>query len=401
MIDRIDSPSRVSPTDRLRIIVLGYIVRGPVGGLAWHHLQYSLGLSLLGHDVYYVEDSGDDPSCYDAERDVVGPDATWGVAYLDRTFTRVGLANRWTYFDAPFNQWRGPLAERIGSIARSADLLLDISGVNQWRPWMEQIPIRLLVDTDPVFTQLTHLQDGSGRDRAWQHNRFYSFGENVGSSDCSIPDDGLPWRPTRQPIVLGEWPVVPAPEEGRFTTIMLWDSYKAREHEGRAYGQKSASFGPYLDLPTRTSEVLQLAVGSPTAPREQLSRHGWRLVDPLAVSRDPWDYQRYIQGSKGEFTVAKHGYVESWSGWFSERSACYLASGRPVVTQDTGFSEVLPTGDGLLAFRNADEAIECIERVASDYRHHCAAAREVAETWFDGRTILTDLLEDAMSGPPV
>lgn len=299
---------------RLRIIVVGYIVRGPLGGLAWHHLQYVMGLAHLGHDVYFVEDSDDYPSCYDPVRDVLDTDPTYGLQFATRAFEAVGLGDRWAYHDAHTSRWLGPCAGRILGICATADLLLNLSGVNSLRPWLTEIPVRALVDTDPVFTQIRHLTDPASRNLALQHTAFLTFAENIGLNRSAIPKDGLPWQATRQPVVLDAWPVMPGRVQGKFTTVMQWDSYPAREYNGRRYGMKSDSLEPYIDLPERVGSIFELAVGSPTAPRDLLRCKGWTVRDSREPTRDPWTYQRYIQQSKAEFSVAKHGYVVSRSG---------------------------------------------------------------------------------------
>ncbi len=290
--------------DRFRIVVLGYIVRGPLGGPAWHHLQYVMGLATLGHDVYFMEDSDDVPwSCYD--------------------------------------------------------------------------PVRNVTDTDPSYAL-----------------------ENIGSAGCSIPDDGFPWRAIRQPIVLDASPVTPGPANGKFTTVMQSDSYPAKEHRGRRYGMKSDSFGPYLNHPGQVEVPLELALGSLSAPHEHLQEHGWWVIDPREPTHDPWTYQRNLQRSRGEFGVAKHGYVTAQSGWFRERTAGYLACGRPAVVQDTGFSDWLPTGEGVLAFRSLEEAVEGIRDATTRYEQQCRAARALAEEYFEAGKVLTRLLESAIRFTP-
>lgn len=376
----------------LRILVLGYIVRGPLGGLAWHHLQYVLGLHRLGHEVYFLEDSEDYAACYDPTTDTVGTDPTYGLDFAARAFARLELSDRWAYRDAHRSGWLGPAAGRARELCRTADLLLNVSGVNPIRPWFEGVPARALVDTDPAFTQIRHLTDPDARRRGRKHNVFFTFGENLPGGASSIPDDGFEWRRTRQPVVVDAWEATPPPATGPFTTVMQWDSYEAREYEGRRYGMKSDSFGPYLDLPARTEESFELAVGSANAPRRRLREHGWMLRDPREPTVDPWRYQAYIRHSKAEFGVAKHGYAASWSGWFSERSASYMASGRPVVVQDTGFSEWLPTGAGVLPFRNSSEASAGVEAVARDPEAHGRTAREIVEAYFHSNVVLDELI---------
>jgi hypothetical protein len=374
----------------LRIVVLGYLVRGPLGGLAWHHLQYVLGLARLGHDVHFLEDSDDYPSCYDPRRDVVDADPSYGLRFAAHAFDTLGMPDRWAYYDAHTSRWLGPAASRAPDLCARAELLLNVSGVNPLRPWLAKVRHRVFIDTDPAFTQIRHLIDPAAHALALAHTAFFTFAENI--ADSTVPDDGFPWQPTRQPIVLDAWPVTPGPPDARFATVMQWDSYQARDYAGRRYGMKSDSFAPYIDLPTRAGPRFELALGSPTAPRESLEAKGWLLRDPRPPTRDPWEYQRYIRESKGEWGVAKHGYVVTNSGWFSERSAAWLASGRPVITQDTGFSRWLPTGAGLLPFTTVEEALAAIEELDRHYEHHCHAARQLAATHFDSDKVLADLL---------
>lgn len=385
---------------RLKIIVLGYFIRGPLGGFASYHLQYLMGLARLGHEVYFVEDSDDYPSCYDPAKNITGTDATYGLQFAKCIFERVGLGGRWAYHDAHTSRWLGPCADRILKICTTADLLLNVGGANPLRPWLMEIPARAFVDLDPVFTQIRHLTDAAARNRALQHTAFFSVGENISLNRSAVPKDGLPWQATRQPVVLGAWPVMPGPARGKFTTVMLWDSYPAREYGGVRYGMKSDSFGPYLGLPERTGCIFELAIGSASIPHTLLGDKGWGLLDSRVPTQDPWTYQRYIQRSKAEFSVAKHGYVISLSGWFGDRSVAYLASARPVILQETGFSDWLQTGSGIISFSTLEEALAAIEEVNSRYELHCAAARAIAEEYFDSRKVLSRLIERALNSVP-
>lgn len=380
---------------RLRIIVLGYIVRGPLGGLAWHHLQYVLGLARLGHDVYFVEDSDDYPACYDPVRNTCDVDPSYGLRFAASAFDRLHLPDRWAYFDAHQSRWRGPAASRVLEVCRTADLLLNVSMVNPIRPWLADVPSRAAIDTDPVFTQIRHLTDEKARALARQHTIHFSFGENIAAGTAATPQDGFEWRPTRQPVVLDAWPLTPGPPAAPFTSVMVWHSYPAAEYDGRHYGMKSASFEAFLDLPRRAAAPFELALGTRGAPRDRIIGAGWTIVDPREPTRDPWTYQQYIRQSRAEFGIAKHGYVVTRSGWFSERSAAYLASGRPVVVQDTGFSEWLSCDGGVLPFGTLEQAIEGIRAINSDYQFHCRRARMVAEEYFDANRVLVPLIEAA------
>jgi hypothetical protein len=390
---------KIEVNDRLRIIVTGYILRWPLGGNAWPYLQYVLGLSELGHEVYYLEESGDSPyCCYNAESGDNSTDPGYGLRFTAAAFDSVGLGDKWAYYDVHTTSWLGPCAERVNDICTTADMLLRLPAMaDSLRPWMEEIPVRALIDIDPVFTQLRHLRDPSASRDAHRYNAFFSFGENIPRGTSSIPDDGLPWVGTRPPIVLDAWPVTPGPEDGRFTTVMKWESYRNIEYDGVHYGMKAESFGPYMDLPRHFENQLELSVGGGKTPVDALKRQGWWLSNPLSVSEDMWTYQRYIQASKAEFSVAKQGYVISHSGWLSDRTGAYLASGRPALVQETGFSDWVQADGGLVAFRTPDEAAAGIEDISSRYRFHCRAAREVAEEFFDARKVLQRLLEQASS----
>ena len=385
--------SGATRTGAMRIVVLGYVVRGPLGGMAWSDLHYLLGLRELGHDVWFLEDSDDYPSCANPVERTVTTDPSFGLRFAEGLFARVGLGGRWAYHDAHTGAWHGAGAA-VRAACADADLVLDLAGVNPLRPWVEGIPHRVLVDKDPVFTQARHLAKPEARERASAHTAFFTFGERVEA----LPDDGFPWQPTRHPIWLPAWPAVPPPAAGRFSTVMQWESYAPAELNGARLGGKGASFEPYLGLPGRLGSRFELAIGGASFPRALLEEHGWLLRDPLEAVPDAWAYRRFVRASRGEFAIAKEGYVSTHCGWFSERSASYLASGRPAVVQETGFSDVLPAGEGLLAFSNLDGAAAAVEEVDAFYGRHCRAARELAEAHFDARAVLGSLLERVTTG---
>jgi hypothetical protein len=256
------------------------------------------------------------------------------------------------------------------------------------------------IDSDPVFTQVKLARGQVDfRRNVDLHDMHFSFGE---CGFDGIPQTGQQWRPTRQPIVLSEWHGGP-PTKGAFTTVMNWTSYNLVSHEGQNYGQKDEEFKRFLDLPSAVAPtVLEVALSvgkTKRAPRELLAHRGWRVVDPAVVCPDLDSYRRYVESSKAEWSVSKNGYVKGRSGWFSCRSACYLAAGRPVVLQDTGFSSVLPVGEGLLAFSTFDEAVDAVRGVEEDYSRHAAAARPIAEEYFDSDRVLSKLLEDVFAAP--
>ena len=244
-----NKPPGQSACSRLRVVVLGYLIRGPIGGMAWHHLQYVLGLMQLGHEVLFLEDSDNYPSCYDPSTHSIGTDPTYGLRFAEHAFSTLGLTECWAYFDAHQSCWHGPAAAKAVSFCNDAEVLLNVSGVNPIRSWLEQIPVRVLIDTDPVYTQIRHLKDAAAYAQAARHNAFFSFGELIESSESAIPKDQFDWRRTHQPVVLDRWPFSNGPADGPFTTIMQWDSYPAVEWNGHRFGMKNESFDVIRDMP--------------------------------------------------------------------------------------------------------------------------------------------------------
>jgi hypothetical protein len=372
---------------------LGYIVRGPLGGLVWHHFQYVYGLYLMGHDVLFVEESDDYPSCYNPETYEMTMDPGYGLNFISAMFSHFNLGDKWAYYDFRVNRWYGRTAQQAKKFLKEADILLNISGVNLLTDRVLHIPEKILIDTDPVFTQVRHLNDGMARQNASGHNTFFTFGENYNKQGCTIPQDGFPWQPTRQPVILDLWENDHFIPDGRWSTVMQWDSYKTAHWNTHSYGMKSLSFQLYYDLPALVGEKFELALGSVSAPREDLCKKGWLINDPLQVTLTPFSYRHFIWQSKGEWSVAKQGYVTTRSGWFSERSAVYLASGKPVVVEDTGFAENIETGNGLFGFRNIHELDEIFSEIENNYTFHCQKAREICHQYFNYESVLGSLLD--------
>jgi hypothetical protein len=395
-------------TSALRIVVTGLLAQHPLGGVTWDYLQYPLGLARLGHDVWYLEDSGEWPY------DVKGPggrassvdDCSANLERLRSVMDRIGLTDRWMYRCPIGSTWFGLADAERERVLASADLLMNVSGTLHRPEHYRSVPRLAYIDSDPVFTQVK-IAAGTGRfpGRVDQHDVHFSFGERIGDATPSVvPKTRFDWLPTRQPIVLSEWPTATGGRSA-YTTVLNWASYKAPSYNGCRYGQKNVEFAHFMDLPQRVAPLeLEVAVkavrrrGKPTAPIERMQRHGWRVVSPDVVCPDLDSCRDYISSSRGEWSVAKHGYVLGQVGWFSCRSACYLAAGRPVVVQDTGFSEVLPVGEGIVAFRNLDEAVEGLADVEAGHARHSRAARAIAEEYFDSNRVLGDLVERAMRG---
>lgn len=388
-----------SPSEKLRVVVTGYLAQYPLGGVTWDYFQYVLGLARLGHDVFYLEDTHMWP--FSPTTGGVATDCEESVSYLSGLMERFGLEDRWAYRFPWEDQWFGLPEERRRDVLATADCLINVSGSLAKPLDYRAIPRLVYIDSDPVFTQIKLAKGQSEFVKAVDsHDVHFSFGEC--HSDAT-PVTGHHWRPTRQPVVLDEWHHDKQPREA-YTTIMNWTSYKDLEFEGRTFGQKDREFDRFMSIPERvpaaTFEVAVNAGKTRRTPRKALEKRGWRLVNPDDVCPDLDSYRDYIQRSRGEWSVAKHGYVQGQAGWFSCRSACYLASARPVIVQDTGFSGIIPTGEGLLSFRDLDEAVAAVEEVESDYERHCRAAEDVAREYFDSGSVLTRLLDEAMNPGP-
>lgn len=380
---------------KLRIIVTGTMIQYPLGGVTWDYLQYVLGLARLGHDVFYIEDNDQWPYHPDEDGDLKS--CTFNVEYIADVMARFGLEDRWAYRFGWKKAWYGMPDARRREVMRTADLLLNVSATTEKLDDYDSVKRLAYIDSDPTFTQVKLARgDRYVRELVDRHDVTFSFGECLPGR---TPETGDTWIPTRQPVVIEEWETDAAPRDA-WTTIMTWVSYKPLEFEGRSYGHKDAELSRFMDLPGRVAPIpLEIAANAGrgrSMPREQLLGEGWGLVDPRTACPDLDGYRRYVQSSRGEWSIAKNGYVEGQSGWFSCRSACFLAAGRPVVVQDTGFRGALPVGEGLLAFRTAEEAADGIRAVESDYARHAAAARAIAVEWFDARKVLSTLVEQAM-----
>ena len=387
-------------TSSLRILVTGSIAQYPLGGMTWHYLQYVLGLARLGHDVYYVEDTG--AACYDPARGELSGDCRPGVDYLAGVMARFGLGERWAFRCGLRAQWFGMAEARRRSVVGSADLLLNVSGMLE-RPWeYRQVRRLAYVDTDPVFNQIK-LAAGPSAFGAQvdAHDVHFSFGERLGDFGALT---GHKWWPTRQPVVMDQWRPS-APRRDVFATVMNWTASKNPPvFGGRTYGQKDVELLRFIDLPRRVPGVtLELAMNPGKrrrAPLEMLRSHGWQVVDPERVCVDLDSYRVYVESARAEWSVAKNGYVQGRPGWFSERSACFLAAGRPVVVQDTGLDGVLPVGEGLLTFTTPDEAAAAIDAVSRNYALHCGVSRDLAQTYFAADKVLTRVVGQAMGEDP-
>lgn len=378
----------------------------PVGGVAWDYLQYPIGLARLGHDVVYHEDTWCWP--YDPLQRTMTDDPAYSAGYLREFFARYApeLGERWHYLHLHETS-SGMSRAAFYEFARSADLFINVSGGSFFPDALSPSCRKLFLDTDPGYNQIILSEKPSWSENVerWcagvrAHDRHFTYAENIGSPDCTMPSAGIAWRPTRMPIVPELWPARAGEvkPEAPWSTVMTWNVFKGKlEYRGVEYRGKAQEFAKIADLPRRLGRNFRVAVGGTEAPLAALAAQGWSAEDGPSATLSPRDYQDYLAASRGEVSVAKHVYVALKTGWFSCRSACYLAGSRPVVVQDTGFSNILPTGSGLHAFTTEDEAAAAIEAVEADYPAEMAAARDIALAHFDARHVLSRLIDDAFA----
>lgn len=398
-----------------RIVVLGTLASMPYAGMAWMHMQIAGGLQRLGHDVYYLEVSSVWP--YDPIRKMKVDDSDFAAPYLARTAESFGFGERWGYRRSYSDgAWLGMSQARGEDLLATADLVLNVAGATRIRT-KEDLKVGRLVyyGTDPVYHEIAFAnRDGIARRTVDQHDDFVTYGENIGTPHSPIPPLPRLRSRTRQPVLMDHWNGG-APSREEFTTVANWrQGGHDIEYKGETYyWSKDREFMKFMDVPGRVRTPIELAMGlvdtKVTVPGfgdiipaqgmtedelRTLIRSGWKLADAHAFTTDPWQYRDYILASRGEFTVARDQNVRLRSGWFSERSACYLAAGRPVITQDTGFGTVLPTGEGLFAFNTVEEIVAAFEAIEADYEKHSRAARAIAEDYFRAEKVLGAVMKD-------
>ncbi len=380
---------------KLKIVIGGYAIGFPLGGQMWLILHYALGLARLGHEVIFVEDTAEWALPFDPVKGYPTADSSFGRNVLSNAFERLGLENRWAYRSQFEGRTFGMQQEELDRFCSEADLFLNVSGVIPLRENFMKAKVRAVIDTDPVFSQIKIASDSWTRDYYNQHDLMFTFGHNIPSGSTGVPLSGIDFIPTRPPVVLDMWPGVEGGGTG-FTTVGNWDA-QGRDvvHEGKKLSwRKSEKYEKIIDLPAKLPGVtLDLTMSGMKNDAKRFADQGWNVKNALELSRDIWQYRDYVINSTGEFTVAKEQNIQLKSGWFSDRSASYLAAGRPVIVEDTGFGTYLPVGEGLVTFDGVDNAKGAIETVLSDYPRHRRGARRIAEEFFDSDTVLTNLLK--------
>jgi hypothetical protein len=370
------------------------------GGAVWTRLSWALGMQKLGFDVYFLEQIDRD-SCVDASGAITGFEDCQNLKYFKKIMKKFGLDKSAALIYQNGEKIDGMSRHELADLISDADLMINITG-HLCLPSIKKCKARkIYIDLDPGFTQFWHEAGLLNGQLDW-HDFFFTIGEAIGTPGCSIPTGDIPWRTTRQPVVLDHWPFVSRGNPDRFTTVAGWrDAYGPVEYGGQTFGLKVHQFRRFMNLPKSIPQSCEIALDIHSADNRDLDllyKNGWVIKDPRQLVPDPDMFRSYVQNSGAEFSVAKSTYVDTHSAWFSDRSVRYLASGKPVLIQDTGFSHVYPVGEGLLAFNTMEEAIAGAKSISENYASHCRAARSLAETWFDSDKVLAAML-DQIDGP--
>ena len=400
---------------KLRLIIMGILGRTPLAGVSWQVLHFLEGFRRLGHEIYYIEDTGGwayHPLRTNADHEAENAyeiNLQYAVNHVARVMSAHGLQDQWAYQSRLSDRTFGLSETQVSNAFENADALVNLTGSTQLFEEHARVPVRIYLETDPVLPQIEVAQDDRKRiDLLSAHTHHFTYGENLGAPDCGVPVTRFEYLPIRQPVVLDWWTgdarsgsTLNGHPQNRpyFTTIAKWrQPGKDIDWNGETYSwSKHVEFLKFIDLPRRTEQEFELALAWQDEKDQeaipQLRSHGWRIIDAISLSLDTAPYREYILRSRGEFTVAKDQNIRLRSGWFSDRSACYLAAGKPVVTQDTAFGNILPVGRGLFAFRNMEDILTAINTIESDYDQHSRAAREIAQEYFAAEKILRSLIE--------
>jgi hypothetical protein len=386
---------------RKRIVVMGFMGSCPIAGVIWQHVHYVVGLQRLGHEVYYVEDSARLP--YNPETFEVNNEYDYAAKLLGRLASEFGFERRWGFCARylPGNPAAGMSLKRIRQLYREADAILNICGTQEFNEDLLRSERILYIESDPGVEQIKiDKRVRSTINYLRRHHALFTFGENVGTKDFPVPLHKFKWWPTRQPVVTDLWKTNRAPSRGAvLTSVANWSTSGLKDisWRGKKYlWSKSREFLRFIAAPKKSGETFELATDiKDEKTRKKFLRNGWRFRSPHDLSADYWLYRDYVRRSKSEFTVAKDQYVRLNTGWFSDRSACYLAAGRPVIIQETGFTKIYGGDAGLLSFRSLSEIVDAAKMISADYAQHSRAARNLAREVFEAEKVLRSLLERA------
>jgi len=383
-----------------RIVLNTYMVRYPMGGMLSWALQYALGVRQLGHDTYLVEKASYPNECWDPRRGEMTDDASYGWTAVTELLSRFGLEDRLCFVDYS-GAYHGISKSPIEDVLRSADVFIDMSshGQGDWDQESAHAQRRILIDGEPGFNQMKMALRLNAGEELPTYDAYFTNGLNIGTHRSPAPTAGRVWGHVPNPVATDLYTVGPPPDvAAQFTTVMNWQSHDKLVFEGVTYGQKDVEFDKFADLPAHTSAPMEIAVAGNMVPRAQLANAGWQVRDALEVTSSFDAYMDYIRGSTGEFSVCKHVFFATNSGWTSDRTAAYIASGRPAVVEDTEFGSVIPTGEGLFAVSTVEEAAAAIDQITTDYQRHSRAAREIACEYFDARKVMGKMLDNVGVG---
>jgi hypothetical protein len=385
------------------VIISGALANKPFnGGNAWTRLSWVQGFQQLGFRVYFVEEIRAE-DCINATGAAASFEDSINLAYFRETMDRFGLAGASALICSSDDRTFGMSLLELRNAARNSCLLFNLSGHLKDPELRSLVSCRVYYDDDPGFTQFWHAA-GERAPGLEGHDFYYTLGSNIGSPECIIPTVGIPWRHTRPPVVLQEWPLVPRRFFDRFTTVASWrGAYGPVQYRGMQYGVKAHEFRKFIELPRRTQKEFEIALQIHSGDHKDLQAlqaAGWNIRDPRSVAATPDEFRTYVQTSSAEFSAAQGVYVGTNSGWVSDRTVRYLASGRPALVQDTGLSQQYPVGQGLLTFRTFEEAADGAERITREYDRHCRAARQMAEAYFDAHKVVGQLAAEIGLKPP-
>ncbi|HEX9189998.1 MAG TPA: hypothetical protein VGB87_23175 [Vicinamibacteria bacterium] len=375
-------------------VVVGGIGKLPYAGVSLYYLHYLVGLRELGYRVHYVERQEGPFQAYDPDADAMTDRPDFALRYLSAIAGRFGFAESWSFVDRA-GACHGAAWKDLRDVLDRADFVLTVADPT-WFDDLGRCRRRVFVDGDPMFTQVALAKRSGSRAEAPPHyDTLFTYASRIGREGCLVPNAGREWLPTRPVVATACWDQPPPPARGPFVALMHWAAGAEVDHEGRSFGHKGREFQRFLELPRRRPGDYVLAAGGPGVPREVLAARGWRLVGPLSVTGSVDAYRRFIAGARADLGIAKHAYVASRSGWFSDRSTCFLASGRPVLHQDTGYTDWLATDEGVLPFSDLDSLVEAVDRLDRDYVRHARAARRIAERHFEASVVIAEMLEAA------
>ena len=375
-------------------VVVGGIGKLPYAGVSLFYLHYLIGLRQLGYRVHYVERQNRPLETYDPDADAMTDRPDFALRHLSAIAGRYDFAGSWSFIDRT-GTCHGIGWNDLRDVLDRADLVLTVADPT-WFEDLDRCGRRLFVDGDPMFTQVA-LASGSGTraDAPRHYDTLFTYATRIGKDDCLVPSAGRTWLPTRPVVATAYWHCSPPPRGAPIVALLHWAAGREIEYEGRVFGHKKREFDRIADLPSRRPDDYVLAAGGSGGSREALARLGWRLVSPLLATGSVDDYRRFIAGARADLGIAKHAYVASRSGWFSDRSTCFLASGRPVLHQDTGYTDWLSTDEGVLPFADLDSLVEALDRLDRDYARHAGAARRIAEQHFEASVVIGEMLEAA------